>query len=199
MKQVELGERIEGARFLGREFLVFMWWLSEMGDGTVDVRGHGELSLHLDASLVLERQAEGVESCRLKGLAPSSGREAKEALRDGKLPTKAHVSLSKAEQSYAFNFNADTLSTGGVRIPQLLTEVEDEAFFERMQLIEELESMLESLFEEFLRLRISSDFEASIAPAIRHWVREKPTMARAEYDRIRDRVLGPSKVSDRRA
>ena len=190
MKKVELGERIEATRFLGREFLVFLWWLSELGEGTVDVRGHGELSLHLDATLVLERQAEGVESCRLRGLAPSSGKEAKEALRDGKMPTKAHVVLAKAEQTYSFTFSADTLATSGVRIPQLLTEVEDEAFFERMQLIEELEAMLEALFEEFLRLRISTEFEASLAPAIRRWVKDAPNMTRAEYDRVRARALG---------
>lgn len=189
MKKVELGERIEATRFLGREFLVYMWWLSEMGEGEIDVRGHGALQIHLDASLVLERQAEGVESCRLRGLAPSSGREAKEALRDGKMPTKAHVVLTKAEQTWSFTFSSDTLATSGVRIPQLLTDVQDEAFFERMQLMEELESMLESLFEEFLRLRITSEFEASLAPAIRAWVREKPTMDRADYDRIRARAL----------
>jgi len=190
MKRVELGERIEATRFLGREFLVFFWWLSEIGEGIVDVRGHDALQLHLDASLVLERQAEGVESCRLRGLAPSSGREAKEALRDGKLPTKAHVVISKSEKTFSFTFAADTLATSGVRIPQLLTDVEDEAFFERMQLIEELESMLESLFEEFLRLRISTEFEATIVPAIRSWVREQPSMTRAEYGRLRARVLG---------
>lgn len=188
MKQVELGERVEAARFLGREFLVFVWWLSEIGEGTIALPGHGDVEVHLDASLVLERQAEGLESCRLRGADPSSGKEAKEALRDGKLPTRAHFHLSQAEKSFAFGFNADTLATSGVKIPALLTDEGDDGFFERMQLIEELENLLLSLFEQFVRLRLSSEWEATIAPAMRRWVREEPTMTREAYESLRDQM-----------
>lgn len=189
MKAFELGERIESARFLGREFMVFVWWLSEIGEGEVSVPKHGNVALHLDASLVLERKAEGVESCRLRGAAPSSGKEAKEALRDGKLPTRAHVQLAKGEQAFAFALNADTLATSGVKIPALLTERDDETFFERMQLIEELESMLDELYADFVGLRISSEWDATIAPELRRWVREQGTMDRAAYEALRDAML----------
>ena len=144
--------------------------------------------LHLDSTLVLERQAEGIESCRLKGADPSSGNEAKEALRDGKVPTRAHFHLSQAEKSFSFAFNADTLATSGVKIPQLLTDKEDDGFFERMQLIEELETLLLSLFEQFVRLRLSTEWDATVVPALRLWVRDEPCMTRADYESLRDRM-----------
>ena len=193
MKAYDLGERIESTRFLGREFFVFVWWLSEIGEGTVMLPGHGDVELHLDAMLVLERQAEGVESCRLKGADPSTGKEAKEALRDGKLPTRAHVQLSQAEKAFSFAWNADTLATSGVKIPALLTDAEDDGFFERMQLIEELETLLLCLFEQFLRLRLATEWEMVVAPAIRRWVKDEPTMSRAEYEGLRDRMVARGK------
>lgn len=189
MKAFELGERIESARFLGREFLVFVWWLSEIGEGEVSVPKHGVVSLHLDATLVLERKAEGLESCRLRGAAPSAGKEAKEALRDGKMPTRAHVQLAKSEQAFAFSLNADTLATSGVKIPALLTERDDETFFERMQLVEELESVLDELYADFVGLRISSTWDATIAPELRRWVREQGTMDRSAYEALRDAMV----------
>lgn len=189
MKRIELGERIESARFLGREFLVFFWWLSEIGEGEISVPKHGTIALHLDATLVLERKAEGVESCRLRGAAPSAGTEAKEALRDGKLPTRAHVQLAKGEQAFSFAFNADTLATSAVKIPALLTERDDETFFERMQLVEELESILDELFADFLALRISGEWDATVAPELRRWVRDAGKMDRAAYEALRDRMV----------
>lgn len=166
---------IEKSRFLGREFLVWLWHESEHSEGVLPL-GKGEsISLWLEEQLTLvSDDLLGKSECKLKGSTPSLTNEAKEALRAGKLPTKAKIRIDRAPQSWSFVFDADTLGIASVSIPALLTEEDDEKFYERMQLVEELEEMLGALFEAFLRLRTSPAWERHAVPALRDWVKKEP-------------------------
>lgn len=198
---------IEKSRFLGREFLVWLWHESEHAEGVLPI-GEGEsVSLWLEEQLTLTSEdLLGRHECRLKGSTPSLTSEAKEALRAGKLPVKAKIRIDRSgasdgrprsvearsagaeggrrhersdpsdrqPQSWSFVFDADTLGIGSVSIPALLTEEDDEKFYERMQLVEELEAMIGALFETFLRLRTSPAWERHAVPAIRDWVKKDP-------------------------
>ena len=200
-------ECIERSRFLGREFLVWLWHESEHAEGVLPI-GEGEsVSLWLEEQLTLiSDDLLGRHECRLKGSTPSLTNEAKEALRAGKLPVKAKIRIDRSggsdgrphsaearsagaeggrrhersdqsdrqPQSWSFLFDADTLGIGSVSIPALLTEEDDEKFYERMQLVEELEAMIGALFETFLRLRTSPAWERHALPAIRDWVKKDP-------------------------
>lgn len=190
MKQMDLLDRIDTVRFLGREFLVFVWWKSELFEGELEVEGFGKVNLHLDTSLVLECKKDELEKSTMRGPSPSATKEAKEALRAGKLPSKAHIHVVHEEQEFAFTFNADTMATAGVKIPALLTEEDDEKFFERMHLVEKLEALLGSLYEEFLRIRLSPEWANAIAPGLRAWVKEEERLDARGYEAIRKRVVG---------
>jgi len=172
---VDRVDRIEKSRFLGREFLVWLWHESEHADGVLPI-GKGEsVSLWLEEQLTLvSDDLLGRSECKLKGSTPSTTTEAKEALRAGKLPIKAKIRIDRPPQSWSFVFEADTLGLASVSIPALLTEEEDEKFYERMQLVEELEEMLGALFETFLRLRTSPNWERHALPALRVWVKKEP-------------------------
>ena len=106
----------------------------------------------------------------MRGPSPSATKEAKEALRYGKLPSRAQFRVVHEEQEFAFTLKADTFSTSGVKIPALLTDDEDETLFERMHLVEKIENILFSTYREFLHTRCSPKWRAKIAPAIRAWV-----------------------------
>lgn len=172
---MDLADRIESARFLGREFLVWLWYESEKNENVLALPGGESCTLWLDEqlTLIVNNLLEKAES-RLKGGTPSLTPEAKEALRQGKLPTKAKIRVDRGPQSWSFLFDADTLSIAGVSIPALITEDGDERFYERMQLVEELESMVAGLYERFLRLRTSAAWEREAVPAMRAWVRADP-------------------------
>lgn len=166
---------IERSRFLGREFLVWLWHESEHAEGILPIGPGESVSLWLEEQLTLiADDLLGRHECRLKGSTPSLTNEAKEALRAGKLPVKAKIRIDRAPQSWSFVFDADTLGIGSVSIPALLTEEDDEKFYERMQLVEELEAMIGALFETFLRLRTSPAWERHALPAIRDWVKKDP-------------------------
>lgn len=182
---MDLVDLIEKRRFIGREFLVFLWFESELFDGIIPVDGFGTCELRLEGFITL---SEGKEQARLKGVAPSGEPEAHQALRQGKLPVQARLRLDAGELSYAFAFNADTLATASVKIPAVVKNEADDQFYERMYLVEELESVLGALYAKFVAIRLSTAWDEQVLPAIRAWVRGDATIHPDVYGKLRARV-----------
>ncbi len=181
----DLVDRIGRGRFLGREFLVWLWFESEVFDGELELAGTGVFEIHLDTQIVLCLDK---EQSRLKGRAPSGGREAREALRQGKTPTNARLRLTKGEHDYAFQLAADKLGLSAVKIPTHVKDEKHDQFYERMYLIEELEVLLDGLYSDFLALRLGKAWNESILPMIQTWVREEEVDSEA-YGRARTAAL----------
>jgi hypothetical protein len=193
---MNLSGLIEKRRFVGREFLVWLWFESEIFEGQFEVEGFGPCEIWLEGQLALTQDK---EQSRLKGVAPSATPEAHEALRQGKLPAQARVRLTRGELSFAFLFTAETLALSAVKIPDVVKEESDEQFYERMYLVEDLERMLAAVYARFVALRLSTAWDAIAAPAIRAWAHEQPVDV-ALYRRARAQVepigyLGRSKTT----
>lgn len=178
---MDLVDRIDKSAFLGREWLVWLWFKSELFEGPFELGSFGPVEAWLEAQLTLEGSAQESEQSLLKGPAPSASPEAHEALRQGKLPTAGRISIRRGELTFSFSFKADTLALGAVKLPTLVKEQTDEQFYERMFLLEDLEAMLDALWEEFLVLRLSPAWQSEIVPAIRGWVHERPSADVAAY------------------
>jgi len=164
-------DRIERARFLGREFLVWLWYESEAREGVLPLSTGESIELWLEAHLTLVGATEVEKSeSKLKSAMPSASPEAKEALRQGKLPIKAKVRLARGPQTWGFVLNADTLGISSVQIPALLKEENDEKFFERMELVESLEAIVADLLGTFLELRTSEHWDVDSVPKLRGWL-----------------------------
>ncbi|HJK93056.1 MAG TPA: hypothetical protein RMH85_30700 [Polyangiaceae bacterium LLY-WYZ-15_(1-7)] len=173
-----LVDRIEASRFLGGEFLIWLWYESERREGAFEIEGFGGVSFWLEEQMTL--RAEGAQGATasesaLKGAMPSATPEAKEALRQGKRPTKAKARLERGPQSWSFVLNADPLTLSAVKVPGVIKDGTEEQFFERMQLAEELEGMIYALYGEFLALRVDPRWEKELAPALARWVAEDPS------------------------
>ncbi len=187
-KGPSLAACIETRRFLGREFLVWLWFESELFEQKFSIDGFGECELWFEKSLVLESLTEaGKERATLSGVAPSGGPEAREALRQGKMPVKAKLAVKRDEQDFAFALDADSLSLSGAKIPALLKGEGDDPFHERITLIEELEGAIESLYREFLVARLQAGWDKAVVPAIRAWMNDEETPALIRYKSTRGR------------
>lgn len=183
-------DRIEKRRFVGREFLLWLWFESELFDATLRTREHGPFGLWLEKRLVL---SEGKESTRITAPMPGSGREAKEALLRGQLPDSAGIRVALHDDETSFVFKAETLAVSGLKLqaalakeepnalleeltgkahaPRARKEPEDqhEVFYERMMLTAEFEGLLEALYREFLALRLGAHWNEVVAPMMRSW------------------------------
>jgi hypothetical protein len=183
-------DRIEKRRFVGREFLLWLWFESELFDATLTTKEHGPFGLWLEKRLVL---SEGKESTRITSPMPGLGREAKEALLRGQLPESAGIRVAFGDDEKSFVFKAETFAVSALKLQtalgkeepnQLLEELtgkankpkpkkdptdQHEVFYERMMLTAEFENLIETLYRDFLELRLGAHWQETIAPMMRTW------------------------------
>ncbi len=175
----ELIERIETTRFLGAEMLLWLWLRSELFSEPVLLGKLGEAEVWLDRKLTLEHILDKGERVLVRGAQPSGSSEAREAVRNLKLPVAARLvlRLKEQERDFAFDFNAPRFLIGAGAIPALLKEDGDDAFLERTALIEQLLALLDALFAAFLRERLAPSFGKSWQLALGAWLEGKDVPA----------------------
>ncbi|MBM4376649.1 MAG: hypothetical protein FJ095_16315 [Deltaproteobacteria bacterium] len=215
---MQLAERIEKRRFVGREFLLWLWFEGELFDETLFVAPHGKFGLAIEKELLLSN---GKEATRIVGRAPARAREAKDALALGKLPERAGLRLVLGEREATFVLKAEALGLAGLALPTILTEadavrpgelgattaprrgrrrttVEEDAereadaraevFGDRIDRAGEVEAHLEALYRDFLRLRLTRAWDELVVPAMRRWSSDEAVDAE-RYREARKRAL----------
>lgn len=166
----ELIERIETTRFLGPELLLWIWLRQELFSEPVALGELGQAEVWLDRKLMFEHILDRAERVAVRGAQPSGSPEAREAVRNMKLPVSSRLVLRLEQQDFALDFNAPRYLIGGGAIPALLKEEGDDAFLERTALIEKLTQLLDALFAAFLRERLSPAWTKAWQPALVAWV-----------------------------
>ena len=68
---MDLVDLIETRRFLGSEFLMWLWFKSECFDNLFDTQNHGTVELWIDDKLTLEASLAETERNDFKGGAPA--------------------------------------------------------------------------------------------------------------------------------
>lgn len=178
-EEAELVERIETTRFLGSELLLWVWLRQELFNEPVALGAEGSAEVWLDRKLTLEHVLDRAERVAVRGAQPSGSAEAREAVRNMKLPVASRMVLRLAEQDFAFDFNAPRFLIGGGALPALLKEEGDDAFLERTSLIERLTGLLDALFAAFLRERLAPGWSKGWEPALSAWVEGESVPASA--------------------
>ena len=178
---MDLLDLIETKRFLGAEFLMWLWYKSECYDSLLETSAHGTLELWFDDKLTLEASLAETERNDFKGGAPAHSAEAKTALRHGKRVSKAKLGIIKEGREWSLSIKAESLDVSGVKIPALLSREEEEQFYERMYLLEELEAILEHLYAEFLTIRLDAVWHDTVVGAMRAWVRSDEPCTMEHY------------------
>lgn len=203
-ESINLADRIELRRFVGRELLLWLWMESELFEATLSTKEHGSFGLWLEGRLVLD---EGKESTTIKGTTPGFHREAKESLLRGKTPERAGLHLSYADKECTLTLRGETLAFAGLALPvkekskdeamsdakvkreSKSEELPHEAFYDRMHFAQEVEGIVTALYRDFLRLRLSPTWDKDVMPALEHWVAGEDVDVE-RYRRARDRAVG---------
>lgn len=224
---MQLLDRIEKRRFVGREFLLWLWFESEIFDATLGTAEHGTFGFWIEKSFTLSIEK---EATRIKGALPAASREAKESLMRGKLPEACGLHISWNGQDTTLTLKADQLAFAGLRLPTVLggededeapklleettpqrkpkkramrgedpSDAAHEAFYERMNLTRELEGLIEALYRDFLALRLSDAWNDVVVPAITTWVRGDELDADAYRAASREALPGAKKKRTRSA
>ncbi|HJW72109.1 MAG TPA: hypothetical protein VJ486_04580 [Geothrix sp.] len=165
MKPLEL---MEQGRFLGEEFLLWLWMRSMTEGGASGQDGDGSGCFVDDAIQLVSERGEVKEISLRKGN-PSESREAFEALSRGMRPAKMKLRILSGDLEWVFTLNAATLDMGTLKLPPSTGKAPHERLHDRLFLLEEGAGHLERRLTRFLRIR-SGEPEA-LQEAMQTWVR----------------------------
>ncbi len=186
---MDLVDRIHRSSFLGPEFLTWLWCRSEEFEGRFRLESEKDpFELWFDDRLTVGSTLVDAQENLFRGGHPTSSPEAHMALRQGKMATEARLRVVRGAQEWSFVIKAKDLSLSALKVPVVLTKEEDERFYERMYLLEQLDNIIRALYQLFLTERMGSDWHTQHLPHMQAWIN-----AQGEYGKVENR---PSRAED---
>lgn len=141
--------------YLGNEFLLWLWWKWETGSGTLTLSDDSEVAGMFARTLSLDCPHGEFGKESISSESPVALPEAALAIRMGKLPRKAGLTLVRNDEQYDFSLQAETFVLGSARISRpegAAAEVRDT--LDRIESVRQLAETVDLLFEAFCRQRI---------------------------------------------
>lgn len=166
---MDLITRINRTAFLGREFLTWLWYRSDLQEGLFQL-GERHIEVWFDQRLTLEALGDIKEQNVVKSESPTDTDEARASLLTGKQVKEARLRFIAEQKQWTATVKADDLSLTGLKIPALLSRDDDDKLYERFFLMEEVEDLLDALFEMFLAIRLEDTTWTEEVTEIRDWV-----------------------------
>ena len=174
---VKNNEPAEAISLIGREFLTWLWFKSEERNGRIALTNGEEVELHFIKRVVLESgEGEYSQSVVCSGI-HAELKEGKEAIRQGKKVKEAGIKLASNQNEWEFTFKADTFQFQSLKPPvmdwQETQEDPSGNILERIYLIENAVKTVDSLYESFLQIRYSPQWEESEMKLLTKWLEHK--------------------------
>jgi hypothetical protein len=164
MKPMEL---IEQGRFLGEEFLLWLWMRGLADGGTSGLEGDPSACFVDDAvQLVTERG--DVKELSLRKGNPAESREAFEALSRGMRPSRAKLRVLAGDLEWTLTLHAESLLAAALKLPPSQAKDPAGRAGDRLFLLEEGLGHLERRFQAFLRQRVADP--AAMEAGLRAWL-----------------------------
>jgi recombination associated protein RdgC len=169
---MDILELLHDKEFLGREFLTWLWFRSETQQGTFTLDDSQQAGLWFDDKVVLQSEGKEIITCQGENSALT---EARHALRDGKKVTQARIKLIIGDDEWSFCLDSGWLNFRGLKTPKVMLDTKEDPdglFYEKVFLLDKVVSVVEQVFIQFLKVRISDQWNTKEAPAIRQWMQD---------------------------
>lgn len=161
-------ELVEQGRFLGEEFLLWIW-LRGLRDGGTSGQ-EGDLSAcFLEDSLMLQSERGDVKELTFRKGNPAESQAAFEALSRGMRPVRAKLRIISGDMDWAFSLASATLDLSALALPPVSSKDPQGRMADRLFLLEEGVGHLERRFKAFLHHR--SEDPEGLQAELRTWVR----------------------------
>lgn len=145
----------------GRDFLTWLWYYAETGQGLLQVRGLGGFNVIVEGPLtfaIAGDEAPGASESTVKKGCPQMSAEAKAALAVGKKLRKAKILLAHGDmEKWSFTFDADAFTFSGVSLPETETMEFNSMFEERVTFLDLLRQAVEAYFKRFAEEALNDD------------------------------------------
>jgi hypothetical protein len=139
--------------FIGREFLTWLWFVTEKGGPTIQIDGVGAVVVTFTKRLQLSSLGAMREDSTVVSEAPSLADEARTALKTGKKVAKASLMLDLDERHFELTVDATTFAFTGVKLPTMTKDDEAIRLADRLAALDEMEAIIDGLYLRFGQLR----------------------------------------------
>lgn len=180
MVPVRSPQAMYDGRFLGYEFLTWLWHFMDESGGAIELTDGRRAELNLGERLVLTLPADGKERVICTTQA-NSVHEARTGLQQGKMVEEIQICAKVQENDYTFTLDSFLWAIKGLKTPKQLPDAEDEdpdgKFLEKMYFLEEVFATLNAVFNRFLASRLCAEWETHSLPRLKEWIKSKPSAA----------------------
>lgn len=192
--RLALNDELTDHRFLGREFLT---WLVYHADGSstdssllgddadepdfdpLDESGSGRFdkSERCDAfrvligeRVILKALGDGSGEITARGAATGQSADVRYAIAGGLTVREVDLLFARGDRIWQAAANAENFDLKRVKLPSLLSEEDSERAHERLELISDLDAMLRTAYDTFLRVRLTAAWQSETVPRLRVWL-----------------------------
>jgi recombination associated protein RdgC len=174
---MDLVDLIQEKRFLGQEFLAWLWYKSEERGGSVEVPGRGDVLVVFEKHMLLEYgEGDASEKVICRGL-QTELKEARAGLGLAKKPEQARIRLAHGDYEFSVTLTAAIFEFRNVRLPKTVDSADEGKnaesmegrILERIALFEQLTHLVGDLFRLFINIRASHLWNEELVK-IRAWI-----------------------------
>lgn len=156
--------------FLGNEFVLWLWWYLETQSDTLRLADESSVTLMMTKTLSLECPLGEWGKEALSAESPVKMPEAIQAIRSGKLPRKAGITMVRDGVQFEFTLQAETLSISGAKVQaDEAIDNEQDRLDGRIEAIRTLSDSVDLMFESFCERRISKKWPKELEQ-IQQWL-----------------------------
>jgi len=177
---MDLVDLIAEKRFLGQEFLTWLWFKSDERGGAIFLESTGDIQLVFEKHMLLEYgEGEALEKMICQGL-HSELQEARTGLRMGKKLEQARIHLVRDNYEWHLSLKGSMLEFRNAKPPKTMASSEESddqmavegKILDRIGLVEELARTVNELFRMFLKIRLGEAWQQELAN-IRTWIHKE--------------------------
>lgn len=182
---MDLVDLIAEKRFVGQEFLTWLWFKSEERGGLVNIKESGDIVVVFEKHMLLEYgEGENNEKCICSGL-QSELREARTGMKMGKKLEQARLQIIQGDYEFNFTLAAALMEFRNVKLPKTAgteegrsdnAEETEGMILERIFLFEELVRLVNELLRVFIEVRTGDGWQEELRK-MREWIHSTEQVA----------------------
>ncbi len=157
----------------GREFLMWLWFMSEAKDGYAEMPGGESFAALVEGPLLFDQEEQGETAIR-KG-EPMLSAETRAALLSGKKLRRAKLTLARGEEQWVLTIDVDEFLFRSLKLPKTEASDATERFIERMEHLDTFRKAFFCLYTTFVKLRDDSTSRKTLGEDMKKWMTTRPS------------------------